>query len=48
MGRSLVPEEYWEMVPKWRNFTENLATVQFNHRVLVRVDSGRISLVVLT
>src|SRR5690606_31335025 len=29
-----IPEEIMEMEPKWRNFFENVCTVQFNHRVL--------------
>ena len=34
MGDGLVPEEYWRKSPAWKNFTENSAAVQFNHRVM--------------
>jgi len=34
MGGQLVPSEILDMEPKWRNFTENDVTVQFQHRVL--------------
>jgi cytochrome c oxidase assembly protein subunit 15 len=34
MGDVWVPEEILEMTPLWRNFFENTATVQFDHRVL--------------
>jgi cytochrome c oxidase assembly protein subunit 15 len=34
MGRGLVPPEYGQLVPFWRNLFENPAAVQFNHRVL--------------
>jgi len=30
----LVPDEYADMSPMWRNFFENAATAQFNHRYL--------------
>ena len=29
-----LPPGYWVMEPGWRNFFENIPTVQFNHRVL--------------
>jgi len=34
MDGQLVPEGYLEMTPLYRNFFENIATVQFDHRVL--------------
>lgn len=34
MGEGYVPEEYWNLQPAWKNFFENDAAVQFNHRVL--------------
>eukprot|EP01127_Copromyxa_protea_P018345 TRINITY_DN5752_c0_g1_i3.p1 TRINITY_DN5752_c0_g1~~TRINITY_DN5752_c0_g1_i3.p1 ORF type:complete len:115 (-),score=23.13 TRINITY_DN5752_c0_g1_i3:37-381(-) len=34
MGEGLVPVEYWEMEPKYKNLFENGAAVQFNHRLL--------------
>ena len=37
MGGSLVPEGYGAMAPFWRNWFENPAAVQFNHRVLAMV-----------
>lgn len=33
MGGRIVPEEYWN-IAGWRNFFENTAAVQFDHRVL--------------
>ncbi len=34
MGDGLVPPEYWDMKPKYKNFFDNDAAVQFNHRLL--------------
>ena len=34
MGDQWIPDEILEIVPLWRNFFENVATVQFDHRVL--------------
>jgi cytochrome c oxidase assembly protein subunit 15 len=34
MDGRLIPEGYWSLEPAWRNLFENVATVQFNHRVL--------------
>jgi len=34
MGKGLVPEEYWDIKPKYKNLFENGAAVQFNHRLL--------------
>lgn len=34
MDGKLVPDGYWLLEPAWRNFFENVATVQFDHRVL--------------
>ncbi len=37
MGASVVPSEYGQLSPAWRNWFENPAAVQFNHRVLATV-----------
>ncbi|WP_246526622.1 COX15/CtaA family protein [Plastoroseomonas hellenica] len=29
-----VPEGYWRLTPLWQNLTQNIAAVQFNHRLL--------------
>jgi cytochrome c oxidase assembly protein subunit 15 len=34
MGDDWIPSEILEMTPIWKNFFENTATVQFDHRVL--------------
>jgi heme a synthase len=34
MEGHLVPPGYWHLAPWWRNWFENLAAVQFDHRVL--------------
>ncbi len=34
MDGRLVPEGYWRLEPAWRNLAENVAAVQFNHRLL--------------
>lgn len=34
MDGSLVPEGYWQLQPWWRNLFENVAAVQFDHRLL--------------
>jgi cytochrome c oxidase assembly protein subunit 15 len=34
MGGQWVPQGMWELAPTWRNFFENTATVQFDHRLL--------------
>jgi cytochrome c oxidase assembly protein subunit 15 len=34
MDGRLVPEGYWRLEPAWLNLAENVATVQFNHRLL--------------
>jgi cytochrome c oxidase assembly protein subunit 15 len=34
MGDGFIPEGILDFEPKWRNFFENTATVQFNHRYL--------------
>jgi cytochrome c oxidase assembly protein subunit 15 len=34
MGEGIVPADYGELLPFHRNFFENLAAVQFNHRLL--------------
>lgn len=35
MGGQLVPEGMFVLKPWWKNFFENVTTVQFDHRVLV-------------
>jgi heme a synthase len=34
MDGKLVPDGYWLIDPSWRNLFENVATVQFDHRIL--------------
>jgi cytochrome c oxidase assembly protein subunit 15 len=34
MEGQFVPPDYWHLTPLWRNWFENLTTVQFDHRVL--------------
>ena len=34
MAGRLIPEGYWNSLLAWRNMTENIAAVQFNHRIL--------------
>lgn len=34
MGDNWFPENILELTPLWKNFVENTATVQFDHRVL--------------
>lgn len=34
MGGRLIPVELFELSPVWRNFFENIVTIQFGHRVL--------------
>jgi cytochrome c oxidase assembly protein subunit 15 len=34
MAGAVVPEGYWRLSPGWTNLTLNIATVQFNHRLL--------------
>ena len=34
MEGDIVPAGYWDITPFWKNFGENLAAVQFNHRIL--------------
>jgi cytochrome c oxidase assembly protein subunit 15 len=34
MDGSLVPQGYWQLQPWWLNFFENVAAVQFDHRLL--------------
>jgi cytochrome c oxidase assembly protein subunit 15 len=37
MDGRLVPEGYLDLAPWWRNMTANVASVQFNHRLLATV-----------
>ncbi len=34
MGGRLIPESIFALSPVWKNFFENMATVQFNHRLM--------------
>ncbi|HYZ24273.1 MAG TPA: COX15/CtaA family protein, partial [Rhodopila sp.] len=43
MDGHLVPEGYAALTPFWRNLTENIAAVQFDHRVLATVTLGLVS-----
>ena len=40
MGDHLIPAEYGALSPWWRNWFENAAAVQFNHRLLAEVTVG--------
>ena len=40
MDRRLVPAGYASLTPFWRNFTENIAAVQFDHRLLATLTAG--------
>jgi len=35
MGERIVPSDMFAMEPVWKNFLDNPAAVQFNHRYLV-------------
>jgi cytochrome c oxidase assembly protein subunit 15 len=37
MGAGLVPAEYGQLTPFWRNLFENPAAVQFNHRLIATI-----------
>jgi cytochrome c oxidase assembly protein subunit 15 len=37
MGNSFVPPDIFILTPGWRNFFENMATVQFDHRIIAYV-----------
>ena len=37
MDGRIVPDGYAALVPYWRNWTENVAAVQFNHRLLATI-----------
>jgi cytochrome c oxidase assembly protein subunit 15 len=40
MDGRLVPSAYAQLAPFWRNLTENVAAVQFNHRLLATLGTG--------
>lgn len=40
MDGHLIPEDYTRLDPWWINFTENMATVQFNHRLIAYLIAG--------
>lgn len=42
MGDEWIPSEIMDIQPMWRNFFENTATVQFDHRVLAMATLGGI------
>jgi cytochrome c oxidase assembly protein subunit 15 len=48
MDGRLVPEGYAALHPFWRNLTENIAAVQFDHRVLATVTLGLVVITALT
>ena len=37
MGNSFIPPDIFILTPGWRNFFENMATVQFDHRIIAYV-----------
>jgi heme a synthase len=43
MGDRLVPAEYDVLSPWWRNWFENAAAVQFNHRLLAEITAGEVA-----
>ena len=44
MGDEWIPSEILKLTPVWKNFTENTATVQFDHRVLAMSSLASIGL----
>mmetsp|Transcript_44219 Transcript_44219/g.32209 ORF Transcript_44219/g.32209 Transcript_44219/m.32209 type:complete len:452 (+) Transcript_44219:40-1395(+) len=44
MGDEWIPSTILEMTPVWKNFMENVATVQFDHRILALSTLGAVSL----
>lgn len=40
MAGSVFPSEYWDLNPAYKNFLKNVATVQFNHRVMATTSLG--------
>ena len=42
MGDRLVPAEYAALSPWWRNWFENAAAAQFNHRLLAEITVGEV------
>jgi heme a synthase len=43
MGDDWIPDDILSLTPLWRNFTENTATVQFDHRILALTTLASIS-----
>ena len=43
MGDQLVPAEYATLSPFWRNWFENAAAVQFDHRLLAEITVGEVA-----
>ncbi len=44
MGDEWIPSEVFDMSPWWKNFTENTALVQFDHRILAYSTASVVSL----
>ncbi len=42
MAGHWIPDGYWYLDPAWRNLFENLASVQFNHRVLALLTTAAV------
>ncbi len=40
MDGTIIPPGYWLLTPFWRNLIENVATVQFNHRLVASMTAG--------
>lgn len=40
MNGKILPDTAFEKEPKWKNFTENRALVQFNHRMMAYTTEG--------
>jgi len=43
MGDRLIPGEYAALAPWWRNWFENAAAAQFNHRLLAEITVGEVA-----
>jgi cytochrome c oxidase assembly protein subunit 15 len=47
MEGQFVPPDYWHLTPYWRNWFENLTSVQFDHRVLAETSLVAVTLLFL-
>ena len=47
MEGQFVPPDYWHLTPYWRNWFENLTSVQFDHRVLAETSLAAVALLFL-